>query len=373
MKLIIFLSLLQILSGNPAAFLRDSGQLKTLQTLTPVGDSSVFTLDYKADYHLQDFLDASLNSQAAVKAFAAAKLLNVPSPAPKGESFNPACSAFQAVTPEGDVIYGRNFDYRFEDGGTIMMRTRPRGGYKSLSMVSMGFLGMNSAQYTDGRTDLSMLLAAPLMQMDGMNEKGLAVSVLVVMYDDCAKQLDSTKKDIMTSVMMRMFLDRAATVDEALEMLRGYNFWSDGYQTGRKKGNFSNYHFLLSDAGGKTVVLECVQQDGPGSGSPWIISTVDEKMATNHFRTPAWRNVGRQDERFSHMEEALAQKGGVLTEQEAMRLLDEVHQEASDGHEGRTQWSVVYNLTKGTAKLCLNHQYDKMYEFSLRGFGRKKK
>jgi len=367
MKILLLLLSTILAAGNPAKMISNPQQVKTIESLRDAGNGELFTMNYTADYKLQEFIDASLSSQAEVKS-AAAKILFDPSKLRqlKGETPNPACSAFQAVTPEGDVIYGRNFDYKFKKGATILMRTTPKKAYKSLSMASMNFVGYDADKLTDGKTDLSMLVAAPLMQMDGMNSKGLAVSVLVVVYNDCAKQYEEGKKNIMTSVMMRMLLDRAATVDEAVEMLSHYNFFADGLQKDRKKGNFSNYHFLLADASGKSVILEYVKRDGPDSDSPWVLNVVDEHQVTNHFRSEGWRHLGRQDERFNTMQKTLEEKGGVLTEEEAMKLLSAVHQEASDNHEGKTQWSVVYNLTKKTATVCVNHNYDNVYKFSLK-------
>ena len=367
MRLLICILAAVLACGNPAKLLTSKAQEKSVASLTDIGEGELFTMEYKADYKLQEFIDADLTSRAEVSA-AAARLLLDPSKAGKApeKPMNPACSAFQAVTPDGDVIYGRNFDYNFKDGASIMMRTSPKKAYKSLSMVSMNFVGLDANALTDGKTDLSMLAAAPLMQMDGMNCKGFAISVLVVMADDCAKQYESGKHSIMTSVMMRMLLDRAATVDEAVAMLRDYNFFADGEQKDRKKGNFSNYHFLLADASGKSVILEYVKRDGPGSDSPWVLNIVDEHQVTNHFRSEGWKHLGRQDDRFSRMQKTLEQKDGVLTEQEAMRLLSDVHQEASDNHEGKTQWSVVYNLTKKTATVCVNHNYEKIYKFNIK-------
>jgi len=369
--LLIVAILSSIIGGNPARMARDKEQTSTLETLKDVsGDGQLYSMMYMADYKLQDFIDANLESQGSVKVAAAKILFGMGQTKPNSEPVNPACSAFQAVTPDGDVIYGRNFDYRFKDGASIMMRTAPKGAYKSISMVSMSFVGYEGKQFKDGKTDLSMLLASPLMQMDGMNEKGLAVSVLVVVSNDCARQYDKNKKTIMTSVMMRMLLDRASDVDEALEMLTHYNFFCDGEQKDRKPGNKSNYHFLLSDKSGKTVVLEYVKKDGPDSDSEWVMNAVDEKVATNHFRSEGWKHLGRQDSRFNHMTEVLNEKKGVLTEEEAMKLLSEVHQEAHEGHEGKTQWSVVYNLTKGTATICMNHDYSRRFEFGIKRPGK---
>ena len=352
--------------GNPARLLTTKAQEQSIESLKDVGEGGLYTMDYVADYKLQEFIDADLTSRAEVSA-AVAKLLLAPSKAQKAGSQapQPACSAFQAVTPEGDVICGRNFDYSFRDGANIMLRTSPENAYKSLSMVSMNFVGLDARALSDGKTDLSMLAAAPLMQMDGMNEKGFSVSVLVVVADDCARQYEEGKHSIMTSVMMRMLLDRASSVGEALEMLSHYNFFADGEQKDRKEGNFSNYHFLVADATGRSAVIEYVKRDGPESDSPWVMNVLDESSVTNHFLSPGWQHIGSLDDRLGKIRGTLEAKGGVLTEEEAMSLLCDVHKEEGEKSKSKTQWSVVYNLTKQTATVCVNHDYSKTHKFIL--------
>jgi len=364
------LALLFILAsgvGNPAALLKNSDQKATIGTLKDIADGQFYSMDYKADYRLQDFINADLTSQDEITK-AAWELLLEKKDTVSYEPMKPNCSAFRAFTPEGDVLFGRNFDYHFKESASIMVRTSPEGGYKSMSMVTMSFFGMDGRQLRDGKTDLSFLMAAPLVQMDGMNEKGLAISVLVVVWKDCAQQYEPGRHSIMTSVMMRMLLDRAASVDEAVEMLKGYNFFCNGTQSDRGPWNKSNYHFLLSDASGKTIVLEYVKENGLDAEGKWVMSVVNEAIATNHFRSPGWLSVGRHDLRYNTMKETLETKNYVMTEAEVMNLLDAVHQTVSDGHEGKTQWSVVYNLTKKTARVCMNHDYTKSYEFSLESF-----
>lgn len=348
-------------TGNPASMLRDKKQAKTVASLKDVADGKLYEMTYKADYQLQDFIEADISSQDMLRKAIPQKLLVLPQEM-KMESPKPACSSFQAVTPEGDIIYGRNFDYRFKDSGTIVLHCKPKHAYKSMSLVTTSFVGIDGTHLRDGKTDLSVLAGAPYMQMDGMNEKGFAISVLQLSHK-CAIQREPGKHDIMTSVMMRMLLDRAATVDEAVEMLKDYNYWSDGEQKGRKIQ--SNYHFLLSDATGKTRVLEYILEDGPEGNGKWIMSVVDEKAVTNSYLSDGWRKAGRVDRRITTMNETLSAKGGVLTEEEAMQLLDDVHQTRDTKHEGGTVWSVVYNLTKGTATVCVNYDYSHKYSFKL--------
>ena len=113
-------------------------------------------------------------------------------------------------------------------------------------------------------------------------------------------------------------------------------------------------------------MIEYIKRDGPGSDSPWVMKVLDESSVTNHFLSPGWQSIGTLDDRLGKIRATLQAKSGVLTEVEAMALLNDVHQEATSPGKGKTQWSVVYNLTKKTATVCVNHNYAKTYKFSLK-------
>ena len=367
MRLLTWIMVFAVLAGQPAQLLRTRQQARTVKSLTELEEGRFFRLDYKADYRLQDFIEADLASKEAVQGGVAQMLLDFSSmPAGSLAALRPACSAFQAVTPDGEVIYGRNFDYDFDDGSAIVMRTRPRGAYRSMSLVSMDHVGLSGAQLSDGETDLSMLVAAPYAMMDGMNEKGLAVSVLALTGGGCACQYEEGKHAVMTTVLMRLLLDRAATVEEALSLCRNYNFFADGEQRGVPSGDKTNYHFLLSDASGRSVVLEYVRDGGLKGNGPWVMKVLEERCVTNFYLAEGWRSVIRPDKRYDVLLQTLAEKQAVMTESEAMALLQAVSQKPSRRGDVRTQWSVVYNLTRRTATICPAGDYSHPYSVSLR-------
>ena len=235
-----------------------------------------------------------------------------------------------------------------------------------MSLVSMSHIGMTGAQLADGETDLSMLVAAPYAMMDGVNEKGFCISVLALTGGDCARQYNKEKHSIMTTVLMRLLLDRAATVEEALALCRQYNFFADGEQRRVPWRDKTNYHFLLSDASGRTVVLEYVREDGLKGKGPWVMNVIDARFVTNFYLAEGWRNVIRPDDRYPILKQRLSEKQGVLTEAEAMALLREVCQKPSSPDDPSTQWSVVYNLTRRTATVCPAGDYSRSFTFSLR-------
>ena len=357
-----------LFAGNPAVMLKDRRQVRTVESLTALDPGRLYRLDYRADYRLQDFVEADLASKEAVQGGVASMLLDVPVVSAKDRlPLQVACSAFQAVTPEGDVIYGRNFDYPFDDGSAIVMRTRPRGAYRSLSLVSMDHVGLSGSQLSDGATDLSMLVAAPYAMMDGMNEKGLAVSVLALTGGGCACQYEAGKHTVMTTVLMRLLLDRAATVDEAVALCKTFNFFADGEQQRVRPGDKTNYHFLLSDASGRSVVLEYVREGGLKGQGPWVLNVLDRRFVTNFYLSEGWQTVIRPDKRYDRLAQTLsAAPAAVLTEAEAMVLLESVFQKAERKGDVRTQWSVVYNLSRRTATICPAGGYAHPRTVSLR-------
>ena len=360
-------------AGNPAWCLKDRRQAKTLEGLTDLGEGRLYRMDYKADYRLQDFIEGNLASKEAVQGAVAELLLDFSSMPSSIPALRPACSAFQAVTPEGEVLYGRNFDYDFDDGASVLIRTRPKRGYRSMGLVSMNHVGLTGAQLSDGETDLSMLVAAPYAMMDGINEKGFAVSVLALTGGDCARQYEKGKPNVMTTVLMRLLLDRAATVEEALDLCRGYNFFADGEQRQVRPADKTNYHFLLSDATGRSVVLEYVREDGIQGKGRWVMQALDERYVTNFYLADGWRDVIRPDKRYATLQKTFSEKGvsdsatpAVLTEAEAMDLLRAVSQKTERKGDVRTQWSVVYNLSRRTATICPGGDYSNPVTITLR-------
>ena len=66
------------------------------------------------------------------------------------------------------------------------------------------------------------------------------------------------------------------------------------------------------------------------------------------------------------MDFVLSQNNNTLSEDNAMSLLNFVSQaENPTDATSHTQWSVVYNLNKKEAKICVNRDYAKKFFFSF--------
>lgn len=326
-------------------------EISSLISLKKIDDYTLYTMEYDGDYGFDDFLKTGASNDGELVDFVVKKLLkglpvefSIP---------NLGCSTFNAQTQDGDKIFGRNFDLTYSPA--LFVKTKPDNGYASMSIVNLGFLGFNKERQPDSLMKQITTLAAPYAPLDGLNEKGLSIGVLLI--PDVATNQQTDKVDITTTTAVRLVLDKAATVDEAVALLKQYDMHSSAK---------SSYHFQIADANGKSVVVEYVDNE---------ISVVDAKqsyqMATNFLLTPGDYDFGMGQDRYDIMKNILDKNQGVITDEQAG--MDILQAASSDWHkndrgeESATQWSVLYNNTDLTAKIVMGRKYDQTaHEFSLK-------
>ncbi len=84
-----------------------------------------------------------------------------------------------------------------------------------------------------------------------MNEKGLAVSVNMI-QDSATIDQNTDKPDITTTTAIRLLLDKAGTVKEALELLGQYDMHASvGMMV----------HLAIADASGSSVAVEYIDNE----------------------------------------------------------------------------------------------------------------
>lgn len=323
----------------------------TLGSVQKVEDD-FYTVEYQGDYKLDKLLAQGVADSNALGAFASEEVLHG-LPFPK-ESIKLACSAFTAKNSDGDVIQGRNMDFALAQN--ILVRTNPENGYASLSMASGELL--NYIDTVPENTVGSLyLLAAPYYVLDGINEKGLSIAILLQTGAENVHQ-DTGKTPITTTLAVRMCLDKAATVDEAIKLMEQYDM--------RGLGN-ANFHYQISDAEGNSVVVEYVNNEmklnrPEGYGQP----------VTNFFLTPGVVEAERDGEdRIIKLQAALDENKGVVSNETAWKMLESVKAvhdyDAKTGHDFNTAYSMIFNNTKRSMEICINANFDKKYSYSVDG------
>ena len=361
---------------NPTTFIKDAEKVAMLRSMKDVdGSGRLYEINYTADYKLDDVLKSGFTETNQLFNYVA-YLLYDSLPGKKAQvSFDAGCSAFAVPDRQsGNFLMGRNYDFchATEDGkgyksiAAIMVHTAPEGGKKSISMVDGMQLGYAQGFYTDGESDLSLLMGLPYAALDGINEDGFAIGVLALKENQT--QQNTGKPRIGTTTAIRMLLDRASTVKEALAMLKQYDM--------NMKGNgHSNYHYFMADATGDYAIVEYTLKKGEK------IPTVMEKLTgndtlrcvTNFYISPTM--VGTNDgwgsdhgkERYWKIRNKLAENNYQLSSDDAMSLLSDVSQPADlTNITSQTQWSCLYNLSEKSLRLAILRDYGKMYNFKVK-------
>ncbi len=325
---------------------------ETLSSIKQI-DSNIWTMVYKSSYGLDSLLEKGCRGiMDAVKHLQSEVRMTGLRPDPDHDGF--ACSTFNAATPEGDFILGRNFDYKAAP--CLVCWTSPENGYRSMSVVDTTFF-IHGTKYMPLSKSKKKLRAmgAPYTSMDGINEKGFSCAVLEIKSK--ATKQSTGKTPIITTVAIRAALDKCATVDEGIELFASYDM---------QDLLGINYHYQLADATGASAIIEYVDNK-----MVVIRQEKDKKnlIVTNYFLTEGGDNHdGRGYDRYERIETTLRSKEGIVTEDEAMDLLSKSvlhYRHPQLKHMVITLWSAVYNCSEKSMLLCAGMDYSKKYRLSV--------
>ena len=366
-------------TSNPARLINDPAKLEMIHSLVDLEGNKgrLYEMTYTVDYKLDEALNAGIVGTNSLVQFVMMNLMDEQSTKASALSYNAGCSAFACPdSGSGDYLMGRNFDFnhRDEKGERVMIpaivvHTAPVGGKKSVSFVDGQFVKYKSGFYTDGNTDLSMLMALPYLLLDGINEDGFAISVLKL-DGNPTRQHFADRKNIFTTVAMRMLLDRASTVVEAEEMLKQYNMCMDDAP--------ASYHFFMADATGDYAIVEYTFKEGEEYPTEMEVLKGDDvwRYVTNFYASPSMVDSPNGSvisthgkARYDTLKVNLAKLRYRVNPAEAMNLLEKVAQGPDDEDEQRstgfTQWSEVYNLSRKTVRMSILREFDKSFEFTV--------
>lgn len=361
-------------TNNTIECITDANKLAMIYSMKDLdGAGRLYEINYTEDYKLDEVLQSGKTKTEDLFTFVAS-LLYDKMPSHKAQlNYGAGCSAFAVPRADGiGFLMGRNYDYRhFTDDkksyiptAAILVHTAPKNGKKSISMVDGMQMGYPQGFYTDGSSDLSMLMGLPYAALDGINEDGFAIGVLALNEKPTTQKRNKTK--ISTTVAIRMLLDRASTVKEAVKMLDDYDMDMNG--TGH-----SNYHFFMADATGDYAIVEYTipAQDSIPRTMEVLTGNDTLRCVTNFYVSPTmagtndgWgSNHGKA--RYETIRNTLLYKNYTLKEDEAMSLLKAVAQPPTLELTSQTQWSSLYNLTERRLRLAILREYGREFNFKV--------
>ena len=260
-------------------------------------------------------------------------------------NFRVGCAAFAAKTPDGDHLFGRNFDYTETD--IVLVHSHPEGAYESIGIADLGVLGVGQTYKIkpDSFQGKLYMVITPYLVVDGMNEKGVGAGILELTVGETHQ--DTGKPDLLVYCAVRAILDKCASVDEALTLLASYDIQSD---------LTTSYHLFITDKTGRYVVVEWLDNE---------MVTVESPCLTNSVVAPGrFYDKGEPDDRLGIIRSSLG-TDRIATESEAMAILEKVKSNKI------TEWSCVYNLDDFTVNICLDGDYSKVYTFGGKDLNKK--
>ena len=259
------------------------------------------------------------------------------------------CSTLAVKSPEGEILFGRNFDW--ENCEALILQSYPTDSYASISTVNMDFIRSGYGGEFTGIPENIRTAFALYAPLDGMNEKGLAISVNMIQDSERINQ-DTGKPDITTTTAVRLLLNKAADVEEAVNLLKQYDMHSSmGMMV----------HFALADKSGRSVVAEYVHNE---------LIVTDTPAVTNFYLAAGDKQgigTAQSHTRYEILMKNLSDHQNTMSPDQVRDALDSVSKD-NFGEFESTEWSIIFNLNDGTARYYHRENYGNSYTFQLYTF-----
>ncbi len=312
----------------------------------------LYSMDVKYDYDLDRIISRGItDDQSYVDAIVkeAIPYLPVHIDAPDF-----ACTAFSMTLADGEHVMGRSYDFK-NDTSAMLVRCDPKDGYSSVAFAALDNVGTNNPS---SMKEKLACLTAPFVCLDGVNEKGVSIAVLTL--DSKPTRQDSGKPTIGTTLAIRLVLDRAASTQEAVELLEKYDMYAT---SGR------DYHFYITDStgDGRVVEYDCDSDTRRMTVTPTEAVTNFYYMYKEKVE-PNKRNeqYGHGKERYEKAMKVIDATRGTATVEDAWTALNDVAQPKNpDDPTSNTQWSVVFSNTDLTATISIRMHWEDRFEYDL--------
>ena len=318
-------------------------------------DEGVYFLDFEGNYCFDEYIaKGGGKSNDEMSAFITDKLKKGKWTSPKKKSdsavnitmktFGCASIAAHNGGECGGMIFGRNYDWK--TCAVLVVHTKPDNGYESVSTCCLEHLGINADWEPKHKFPAdATALAAIYVPMDGMNEKGVYIADLIAGKDEITAQ-NRGNASVTTTAAIRLVLDHASSVDEALELLEKHDMYSViGYA----------HHFAIADNTGKSVAVEWVDNKMYVTESP---------VLTNHYITDSPKKDTANPEtenshtRFNTLQAAGEKSGWKLSGDETRDALQSVRAGQFGWENELSVWSAVFEPQARKVTYYFREKYD---------------
>jgi penicillin V acylase-like amidase (Ntn superfamily) len=284
-----------------------------------ISDYPLFVINYSGDYNFQNYLKTgiSLNKFRL-----------------QDDSVLWGCTCFSAMT-DSCKIYGRNFDWYHHIA--LIVYTHSPYAFSSISVADISYLGFSESTTLVQIKHSSSITGSPYVNMDGLNEKGVAVGQMSV--PSVQPPYDPNKINLGCLDIVRLILDYAATTEDAISLIQKFNYKDPAHPV----------HYLIADRSGESAVIEFVNKE-----IKVIRNNEPFQVCTNFIITGSSAPASTICWRYNSAYKTLKNANGKINVNQGMNILSSVSQNI-------TMWSAVYNMNTFSLDLCVDRKYNKIF------------
>ena len=343
---------------------------------TDSGDGAVYEITVGGGFYLDKFIkQGGVSSDRELIEFVTRNLT-------KGlvdlglESPTIGCSSFTAKSEDGKVLFARNYDYS-KTNTCIVYTKAAKGRHATISTVDLRFLGIDTKKGITNLYDKITCLAATYVPLDGVNDAGVSCGIYMSYQGSSGAfptNQETDKPDFTSTTMLRLILDYADNLDEAIEIASSFDLHDSAG---------TSYHYMVADSTGRSAILEwtCGTDATDHVGKKRTLSVIyndddayigemegnsEHQWITNFIVLPDYYKDSPSSQKFGYdryikLSSELSELSGTgRDERHAMELLRGVGRRSwsNDDANTVTAHSVVYNLTDRTALWVPNENFD---------------
>ena len=328
-----------------------AGEMAALTTFKHVSDHPYYTMTYQ-NFEYSDMVNKELSNNDEVIKYYKQKFFKSLSDAIPGEDKNEYVTKGSVAFYSRTVIYSymKGRVYNSYDAPILMVTAKPQNGYKSWNIIDMSDVGVQAETNVDQwYNNAFQTIAATYCTSEGINQEGLSVSLISCPVASCD---DTNLINITPFVAVRLMLDRATTVDNAIDVLKNYDIdFSSG-----------TYHFFVSEKEEKSAIIEYVN----GSMEvEYMESGALHQVCSNKMESPKvpsstrdYNNAYDEVTLYDFFEKALSDqlsggKPGMSQDyaQSIMKSQSTNMRDSGENHFGTVLYGTQYTVFYDTAKM----------------------
>ena len=377
----IFALVFLLLAGTAFVFRNEISVYSSIRQLKPANreeyQGGVYEITYKGNYYFDNFLemggaktDKELTDFMNKKFTKGLVAMNT-------SIGNFGCSAFTAQTKNGQKLFARNYDYPATNTCIVKVKGNKKR-HASISSVDLSFLGIPYKKDMDSFFTKVFSISAVYIPLDGINDAGVSCGVLESGQGPGQRSVptnqDTDKPDISTGPFIRMILDYADSLEEAVELAKKYDMHDSGK---------ASYHFMIADKSGRSAILEWVNDIDLNDFYGKLVVTYNDsdsdigpreaasdfQWITNFIIQPGYHEGTEEKyisglDRYNNIYEKLSPVNGIVEdEMQAMNVLAYASQKSVAPERRKiynhlTIHSAVYNLDELSLLWCPAEQYE---------------